>query len=81
MFLRPPHDCRADRKPNTPDLRTRQIALKEEALSLGIDQYKKERERFGEADTGPGNRLMRDAIGLVATGIEHFAAVARKGSR
>ncbi|SKB50198.1 DNA-directed RNA polymerase [Luteibacter sp. 22Crub2.1] len=61
------------------DLRARQIALEEESLTLGIDRYKKERERTDEADTGPGKRLVRDAINLVATGIEQFVAEARNG--
>lgn len=61
------------------DLRTRQIALEEESLTLGIDRYKKDRERNDEADTGPGKRLIRDAISLVAAGIEQFVAEARNG--
>lgn len=61
------------------DLRARQIALEEESLTLGIDRYKKDRERNDEADTGPGKRLIRDAIGFVAAGIEKFVAEARNG--
>lgn len=64
---------------NTSDLRTRQIALEEESLTLGIDRYKKERERQDEADTGPGLRLIRDTIGPVASAIEMFVAEARNG--
>lgn len=60
-------------------LRDRQIALEEESLTLGIDRYKKERERQDEADTGPGRRLIRDAIGPVATAIDTFVAEARNG--
>jgi hypothetical protein len=59
----------------TPDLRTRQIALEEESLTLGIDRYQKERERQDEADTGPGRHLIQDTIGPVFGGcIDHHRA-------
>lgn len=61
------------------DLRTRQIAQEEESLTLGIDRYKKDRERSDEADSGPGKRLLREAIALVAAGIETFVSEARNG--
>jgi DNA-directed RNA polymerase len=61
------------------DLRARQIALEEESLTLGIDRYKKGKERNDEADTGPGKRLIRDAITVVADGIDQFVAEARNG--
>jgi DNA-directed RNA polymerase, mitochondrial len=64
---------------NTVELRTRQIALEEESLTLGIDRYKKERNRQDEADTGPGRRLIRDTIGPVAAAIDAFVAEARNG--
>jgi DNA-directed RNA polymerase len=64
---------------NTSDLRTRQIALEEESLTLGIDRYKKERERQDEADTGPGLRIVKDTLRPLATAIETFVTEARNG--
>lgn len=63
----------------TLDLSARQIALEEESLTLGIDRYKKERDRQEEADTGPGRRLIKDAIQPLSAAIEAFVAEARNG--
>ncbi|WP_266156746.1 DNA-directed RNA polymerase [Dyella silvatica] len=61
------------------DLRARQVALEEESLTLGIDRYKKERNRQDEADSGPGRRLLRDTILPVSQAIDAFVAAARNG--
>lgn len=62
-----------------PDLRDRQIALEEESLTLGVDRYQKDRGRQDEADSGPGRRLIQDAITPLAAAIDAFVADARNG--
>jgi len=64
---------------NPASLRDRQLALEEESLTLGVDRYHKERGRQDEADTGPGRRLVQQAITPLAAAIDTFIAEARNG--
>jgi DNA-directed RNA polymerase len=64
---------------NTTTLRDRQIAIEEESLTLGIDRYHKEHGRQDEADTGPGRKLIKDAILPMSEAVTAFVAEARNG--
>jgi len=64
---------------NTSSLRDRQIALEEESLTLGIDRYQKERGRQEEAESGPGRRLINEAITPLSEALAAFVAEARNG--
>ena len=64
---------------NTPSLRDRQIALEEESLTLGIDRYQKERGRQEEAESGPGRRLINEAVTPLSEALAAFVAEARNG--
>lgn len=63
----------------TATLRDRQIALEEESLTLGVERYRKERERQDEADSGPGRRLVTESIKPLSVAIETFVSEARNG--
>jgi len=60
-------------------LRERQIQLEAESTSLGIARYEKARENSEEADTGPGRKLVMQAVAATGHAIRAFVEEAKKG--
>jgi DNA-directed RNA polymerase len=60
-------------------LHSRQIELEEESTSLGLIRYQKNLERSDDADTGPGRKLVTQALEAVAAGITAWVTEATSG--
>ena len=49
-----------------------QAELENEAVTLGIDRYKRHLEKSDESDTGPGKKLLKQLMGPLAEAIQEF---------
>ncbi|MBB4722620.1 DNA-directed RNA polymerase [Xanthomonas euvesicatoria] len=60
-------------------LHDRQLQLESESTSLGIARYEKARANSDEADTGPGKKLVMQAVAATGQAIREFVEKAKQG--
>lgn len=61
------------------ELLDRQLQLERESTSLGIERYERVRAERDEAETGPGRRVILNAVAATGQAIREFVAAARDG--
>lgn len=62
-----------------PETVERQLQLERESSSLGVERYERVREQRDETETGPGRRLVMQAVAATGQAIRAFVEAARDG--